>query len=126
VDAYFEQKVAERDGAKTHCDYLAKKYDEAAEKFYNSGDNIYLRDCFTIGDVLMDARERLDQLEAIIAENQARIEEEEPSYEEQQASLVVYNPYTYLTFNRFSVYTYLVLMGLIGIAVFVASAVNAR
>jgi hypothetical protein len=105
--------VAERDSAKAHCDSLTRKYDIAAEKLYSSGSDADLITCFIIGDVLMDARDRLEALEAVITRNQQRIEDEGPSYEEQQQQLAVFNPYSYLTFNRYTLYTYLVVFGIV-------------
>ena len=118
MDDYLEQKVAERDSAKVHYDYLVKKYDDAAEKFHSSGEGVYLRDCFMIGDLLMDAHIRLKALEEVIAENQARIEEEAPRYEgENEPTLADFSPYGSFTFNRYSFYTFAVLFGVIGFVI---------
>jgi len=107
------QKVIEHANAQAFYNSLVKKYDVAAEKLYSSGSDADLLNCFTIGDVLMDARDHVEKLKAEIAEEQTRVEEEGTSYEDEQQNLAVFNPYSYLTFNRYTLYTYLIILGIV-------------
>jgi len=110
-----QQIVAERDSTKAQYDTLEKEYDEAAAKLYSTWSDADWRICFVIGGVLLDVNCRLNKLEAAIARNQARIEEEAPRYvDENEPTLADFSPYGPLKFNRYTLYAFLSLMGVVG------------
>lgn len=107
------QKVIEYGNATVFHKSLVKKYDEAAEKFYKGHSGIDLKTCFIIGDVLMESQANIDRLKADIANEQARTEAEESSDEDDEANLVIFNPYSYLQFNRYTLRALLVILGIV-------------
>jgi len=110
-----QQIVAERDTAKALYDTLEKEYDKAAAQLYSTWSDADWRICFVIGGVLLDAKCHLNKLEAVIAKNQARIEEEARRNEsENEPTLADFSPYGPLTFNRYTLYAFLILMGVVG------------
>ena len=124
MDNDIAQKIVQRDRAEALCRSAKRSYIKACNDYDILDDDNSFLDCMFEGYRLFKARETFKRLAKEVDEAQVELEEARESTAEE--SLAVLSPYPHIPFNRFSLYTYLVVMGLIGIAVLVASAVSTK
>jgi len=118
MDEYIEQKVAELTRAQSHCAFLEGEYLKAQKAW-----DTYSResDCMLTIDLavlVMEAREEKSKLEDAVEEAQSELEEPSQPDGEEEAGQAPYSEFSYLVFNRYTLYVYIagfVLVGIIGL-----------
>jgi len=129
MDAFFEQKVAERDRTEASLKFLKREYAKASKTYGITHKESDFVVCAIINEVIEETRKQFKQLEQEIVDAQAELEgTPDQEYQDQlaEATLLAYNPHGYLAYNRFTIRFYLALTGVAVIAVIVISAVGGK
>ena len=129
MDAFFEQKVAERDRTEASLKFLKREYAKASKTYGITHKESDFVVCTIINEVIEETRKQFKQLEQEIVDAQAELEgTPDQEYQDQLAgvNLVTYNPYAYLKYNRSTMYFYLALTGVVVVAVIVVSVIGGK
>jgi len=111
MDPYLEQKVAELTRAQSQCIFLEAEYLRSRKAYDRYGEDSDFEYTMETGNLLLAAIEDREELQGVVKDFQDELEETQ--YGQQDgAPYLPYSEFSFTTFNRYSVYVYLVVFGI--------------